>query len=121
MTVDYTDIATIQHALTGVDIVISTVTGQAQLQLIQAAVSQSVRRFIPAEFEGPTNLRTSHNPLDQGRSAALQYLQYYAGQGVIEYTVLTCGIFYERFSPGGLAAHRLGLNGHACGEGDYIA
>ena len=121
MTVDYTDIATVQHALTGVDIVVSTVTGQAQLQLIQAAISQSVRRFIPAEFEGPTNLRPTHNPLDQGRAAALQYLQYYAAQGAIEYTVLVCGILYERFSPGGLAAHRLGLNGHVSQEGDYIA
>jgi len=121
MTVDYNDTNTLRHALMGVDVVISTVTGTPQLELIQAAVSRGVRRFIPAEFEGPTNLRPSHNPLDQGRSTALHYLNHYRQQGRIEYTVLVCGILYERFSPGGLALHRLGLNSGLAGEGDYIA
>ena len=32
-----------------------------------------------------------------------------------------CGIFYERFQPGGLSASRLGLTSGFAGEGDYIA
>jgi hypothetical protein len=121
MTVDYGDNASLQPALTGVDIVVSTVTGSAQLSLIAAARGTGVGRFIPAEFEGPPSRRTAHDAFDQGRHTALQWLDYYRNEGTMEYTALSCGILYERFSPGGLATHRLGLGTFTSEEGDYVA
>jgi len=88
--VDYNDPSSLQHALLGVDTVISTVTGNPQLRLIEAAVQCRVRRFAPAEFEGQPGLRAQNEVLDRGRNAALALLQYY--QGHIQYTVFVCGI-----------------------------
>jgi hypothetical protein len=87
--VDYDDPASLQHALMGIDTVISTVTGTPQLRLIEAAVQCRVRRFAPAEFEGQPGLRGQNVVLDRGKNAALALLQYY--QGHIQYTY---GIFF---------------------------
>jgi len=38
----------------------------------------------------------------------------------MNHTVFTCGIFYERFAPGGMAASQLGLRSGISGEGEYI-
>ena len=116
--IDYRDIESLKYALRGIDTVISTVTGQGQIELIKAAVSIRVRRFIPAEFEGLPQLRTANDPLDRGRSLARQYLQYYAQ--FIQSTAFVCGIFYERFQPWGLQHTRIGLTSGLSGEGDYI-
>jgi hypothetical protein len=102
----------------GVDTVISTVTGPPELQLLDACVAQNVRRFAPAEFEGRPSVRPSNDPLDRGKRTILDWLDFYRNQ--IESTVFICGILYERFGPGGLAAHRLGLNTNLFNEGDYI-
>lgn len=88
--VDYSDPSSLQHALMGIDTVISTVTGTPQLRLIEAAVQCRVRRFAPAEFEGQPGLRGQNPVLDRGKSAALSLLQYY--QGHIQYTYKT--LFY---------------------------
>jgi hypothetical protein len=88
--VDYDDPSSLQHALLGVDTVISTVTGSPQLRLIEAAVQCRVRRFAPAEFEGQPGLRAQNDVLDRGRNAALALLLHY--QGYIQYTVFVCGI-----------------------------
>jgi hypothetical protein len=116
--VDYNDQNSIQHAVTGVDTVISTVTGPPELQLLQACVEQNVRRFAPAEFEGRPSLRPSNDPLDRGKRTILEWLEFYRSQ--IESTIFICGILYERFGPGGLAAHRLGLNTNLSEEGAYV-
>ncbi|KAF2865163.1 hypothetical protein BDV95DRAFT_507945 [Massariosphaeria phaeospora] len=116
--VDYNDPASIQHSLMGVDTVISTVTGNAQLRLIEAAVACRVRRFAPAEFEGQPSLRAQNDLLDRGRGAALALLQHY--HGYIQSTVFICGIFYERFSVNGMRSHRIGANTGYGNEGDYI-
>lgn len=118
LTVDYNDPASIRHSLMGVDTVISTVTGTPQLRLIEAAVAQRVRRFAPAEFEGPPSLRTVSDPLDRGKADALRALQHY--RSYIQSTVFTCGILYERFAPNGLATHQIGVNSGFANEGDYI-
>lgn len=118
LTVDYNDPASIRHSLMGVDTVISTVTGTPQLRLIEAAVAQRVRRFAPAEFEGPPSLRTVSDPLDRGKADALRALQHY--HSYIQSTVFTCGILYERFAPNGLATHQIGVNSGFANEGDYI-
>lgn len=118
LVVDYNDQNSIQHAVLGVDTVISTVTGPPELQLLEACVAQNVRRFAPAEFEGRPSVRPSTDPLDRGKKTILEWLQFYHSR--IESTIFICGILYERFGPGGLAAHRLGLNTSLCNEGDYI-
>ncbi|CAI6332742.1 unnamed protein product [Periconia digitata] len=116
--VDYSNPSSIQHALMGVDTVISTVSGNAQLQLIEAAVACRVRRFAPAEFEGRPALR-SQSILDRGRNSALARLHHY--RNLIEYTVFVCGIFYERFSVNGMVSQQIGVNTGYSNEGDYIA
>lgn len=103
----------------GVDTIISTVTGNAQLRLIEAAVASRVRRFVPAEFEGRPSLRTQNGLLDRGRAAALALLQHY--HGYIQSTVFVCGVFYERFSVNGMVSLRIGVNTGYGNEGDYIA
>ncbi|KAH8724065.1 hypothetical protein GQ44DRAFT_618912 [Phaeosphaeriaceae sp. PMI808] len=117
--VDYTNSASLQHALMGVDTVISTVTGTPQLRLIEAAVQCRVRRFAPAEFEGQPGLRGQNNVLDRGRNAALARLQHY--QGYIQSTNFVCGILYERFSPNGMLSQHMGANTGYGNEGDYVA
>jgi hypothetical protein len=103
----------------GVDTVISTVTGNAQLRLIEAAVQCRVRRFAPAEFEGQPSLRSQNGLLDRGRAAALALLQHY--RGYIQSTVYVCGVFYERFSVNGMMSLKIGVNTGYGNEGDYIA
>ncbi|KAF1965976.1 NAD(P)-binding protein [Bimuria novae-zelandiae CBS 107.79] len=117
--VDYNDPSSIQHSLLGVDTIISTITGNAQLRLIEAAVASRVRRFVPAEFEGRPSLRTQNGLLDRGRAAALALLQHY--RGYIQSTVFVCGIFYERFSVNGMVSLRIGVNTGYGNEGDYMA
>lgn len=116
--VDYSDLESLKYALRGIDTVISTVTGRSQVELIKAAVSIRVRRFVPAEFEGLPQLRNANDPLDRGRTVARQYLQHYSQ--FIQSTTIVCGIFYERFQPGGLQHTRIGLTSGMSGEGDYI-
>lgn len=117
--VDYNSPASLQHALMGVDTIISTVTGTPQLRLIEAAVRCRVRRFAPAEFEGQPGLRGQNDLLDRERSSALSLLQHY--NGYIQYTVFVCGILYERFAVGGLTSQRMSVCTGYGKEGDYIA
>ena len=106
----------------GVDTVISTVTGAPGLELLKASVEQRVRRFAPAEFEGRPSQRLQNDPLDRNDSKKniRLWLDQYREHGRIESTVFSCGVLYERFGPGGLRAHRLGLNSQLDGEGDFI-
>ena len=116
--VDYVDGSQLSYALTGIDTVISTVLGDAQVSLIDAAVQAGVRRFVPAEFNGPPHLRPVVDPLGRGQEAALTRLRYYENQ--LEFTVFVCGVFYERFAPRGMGALSLGLGSGISREGDYI-
>ena len=38
----------------------------------------------------------------------------------MRFTVFTCGILYERFAPGGMAASQIGLRSDIGQEGDYL-
>jgi len=116
--VDYDDLDSLKYSLRGIDTVISTVTGAAQIELIKAAVSVRVRRFAPAEFEGLSQLRPANDPLDRNRSLALHWLNHYSQ--FIQSTRFVCGILYERFQPGGLARSAIGSTSGFYGEGDYI-
>jgi hypothetical protein len=94
------------------------VTGANQILLIKAAVSARVRRFAPAEFEGLPQLRPANDPLDRQRTNALNWLRHFRGS--IQHTVFACGIFYERFQPGGLPRALIARNVGYLSEGSYI-
>ncbi|KAK2735918.1 hypothetical protein FQN57_001058 [Myotisia sp. PD_48] len=117
--VDYNKGADLQYALKGVDTVISTISGSAEIKLIDAAAQARVRRFVPSEFEGPPLHPSMPSILDRGNSQAIERLQYYQPYGM-RYTVFVCGIFYERFAPGGMRALQLGKSTHIGGEGDFL-
>ncbi|CAO1597722.1 hypothetical protein XANCAGTX0491_001520 [Xanthoria calcicola] len=105
--------------LAGVSVVLSVISGPAQIALIDAAAQAGVRRFAPAEFEGPAALRPQQDALDRGKWAALERLRYYQTRGM-QYTSFVCGILYERFAPGGMYASRIGLRSGIGAEGDYL-
>ncbi|KAL8802136.1 MAG: hypothetical protein Q9182_004002 [Xanthomendoza sp. 2 TL-2023] len=105
--------------LAGVGTVISVISGPAQIGLIDAAAQAGVRRFAPAEFEGPAALRPHPDALDRGKRNALERLRYYQTRGM-QYTSFVCGVLYERFAPGGMYASRIGLRSGIGAEGDYL-
>ncbi|EPQ56006.1 NAD P-binding protein [Gloeophyllum trabeum ATCC 11539] len=58
VTVDYTSLSTLSSALSGVDVVISTLgsaaLGEQQTALAQAAKESGVKLFVPSEFSNPS-------------------------------------------------------------------
>ncbi|KAI0179147.1 NAD(P)-binding protein [Hypoxylon sp. FL1284] len=123
--VDYTNLETLQFALQGVDLVISTISGAEQLNLIDAARRARVRCFVPSEFEGALNHRppTGTDPFDNDSSAALAQLRDWSSSSrnhPMKYTVFSCGIFYERFAPNGLQAYDMGITCRIRNQGDYL-
>jgi hypothetical protein len=148
--VDFADVEELRYALQGVDLVISTITGQPQLDLINAAHLARVRTFVPSEFEGALAYRpppSNGDPLDRGSARALERLtelsqpqsQHYRHhnnnnqrqqqqpqpqphtQHPMGFTVFSCGVLYERLAPGGLAAFHIGAGQPLAGQGDYLA
>ena len=123
--VDYNSQRELQYALLGADLVISTVLGSPQINLIDAASRVGVRRFVPAEFEGPPARRPPPNqdPFDRGRASAIHCLQESSRRRTgrpMKFTVFTCGIFYERFARGGLASEGIGMGTGLEHEGAYL-
>lgn len=105
--------------------VISTIPGVEQLNLIDAARQARVRTFVPSEFEGALGHRPEpgNDPLDfNSSSTALSQLRHWAEsrQYPMKYTVFSCGIFYERFAPGGLQAYGIGAGHRLSNQGDYM-
>lgn len=138
--VNFADVEELRYALRGVDLVISTIPGQAQLHLIDAAHQARVRTFVPSEFEGALARRPppSNDPLDDRYSAqALDRLNELSQPQPqppqphspsspspfppMSFTVFSCGVFYERLAPGGLAAFNIGAGQTLSGQGDYLA
>ncbi|MCJ1402279.1 hypothetical protein MMC11_005499 [Xylographa trunciseda] len=117
--VDYNNQGNLIFNLAGIDVVVSTVSGGAQLSLIDAALNAGVERFIPADYGGSLSRRLPVDPLDRGQAAAINRLQQYEPQGMA-YTVFACGILYERFFPGGTRSTNIGQSSGASGEGDYL-
>jgi len=119
--VNYNDQSDLQFTLKGVDLVISTVSGSPQINLIDAAAASNVRRFVPAEFEGPPGRRPTNDPLDRGRAGALERLRYWSHQRrPMRSTIFSCGVFYERFARGGLAEMGIGLSTGVSYQGSYL-
>lgn len=103
------------------DLVISTVSGHSQINLIDAAFHSRVRRFVPAEFEGPPVRRPANDPTDRGRAACLDRLRHWSHhRHPMRSTIFVCGVFYERFARGGLAALSVGSSTGVAYPGSYL-
>lgn len=120
---NYGSVEDLRYTLQGVDLVISTISGDSQLNLIDAARRARVRLFVPSEFEGALGHRpTNDDSLDRGSRAALDLLRHWSQSrsNPMQYTVFSCGIFYERFAPGGLNAYNIGAGSNIQNPGDYL-
>lgn len=104
--------------------VISTISGVEQLNLIDAARRARVRTFVPSEFEGALGHRPApgSDPFDNDSSIALDELRRWASSRhyPMKHTVFSCGIFYERFAPGGLRSYNMGASCRIPNQGDYL-
>lgn len=81
-----------------------------------------VRRFVPAEFEGPPARRPRNDPLDRGKSAALERLRQWtrSPRYRMKFTIFSCGVLFERFARGGLASVGIGGSTGANYQGAYL-
>jgi hypothetical protein len=89
---------------------------------MDAAAHSSVRRFIPAEFEGPPTRRPRPDPLDRDRAACIERLRFWShhGRHRMPFTIFTCGVFYERFNRGGLGSLGIGTSSNCFYQGSYL-
>lgn len=101
--VDYEDSDSLAYALKGIDVVISTICSDAQLALVEAAATAQIRHFIPSAFSGPEQC-AAQNIGQEEWSNLISLLQHHEIVSSMRYTLFTCGVFYERFGPGGLNA-----------------
>lgn len=121
--VNYEDVSQLRYTLQGVDLLISTISGPEQLNLIDAARRARVCRFVPSEFEGALGQRPEpDDPLDRGSQTAMAALQQCARSSShpMRCTVFSCGIFYERFAPGGLRSFNMGASHGIESPGSYL-
>jgi hypothetical protein len=123
--VDFANVEELHYTLQGVDLVVSTIPGAEQLNLIDAARRARVRVFVPSEFEGSVSHRPASqasDPLDRGSHAALGLLRQISQSKPtgMQYTVFSCGLFMERFGPGGLQAYNLGASTGVQNPSDYL-
>lgn len=120
--VDYANAQELQYTLKGIDLLISTIRdATVQTNLIDAASQARVRTYVPSEFEGAVAARptpTLHEPCDQGSSIVRQCLT--ANVHKIHHTIFSCGVFYERFLPGGLGRLNIGRSANVLDAGDYL-
>ena len=89
--VDYSDKQSIKSALSGIDVVISTISSVAigsQVGIAEAAKEAGVKLFIPSEFGGPTEGVTEGlfgkkaRVQDQLKSVGIPYALFYTGPHV---------------------------------------
>ncbi|KXJ91062.1 hypothetical protein Micbo1qcDRAFT_195865 [Microdochium bolleyi] len=123
--VDYHNPEQLRFLLQGVNLVISTIPGLEQINLIEASRAAGVDRFIPSEFEGllANRPRLEIDPyMGKGSSDALTLLRRLSRSrsAPLKYTVFSCGMFYERFGPGGLRGNGMGASFDIVGLEDYM-
>ncbi|KAK3373451.1 hypothetical protein B0T24DRAFT_261357 [Lasiosphaeria ovina] len=120
--VDFSNVDELRYTLLGVDLLISTISGSQQLDLIDAARQARVRLFVPSEFEGDVEHRPADDPLDRHSHAARDLLDHWAQSTTnnMRYTIFSCGIFMERFAPGGLEQYRMGAGSGLQTPNDYL-
>ncbi|KAJ2894776.1 isoflavone reductase family protein [Zalerion maritima] len=117
MEVDYNSQSSLRYALRGADLVLSTVKGQPQLNLIRAAKHEMISRFVPAEWEGALSHRSgTEDARDPGSQDALSALRdaSRSSRHPMNYTVFSCGLFYEWFAPGGLSVYQVASEDTYC-------
>ncbi|KAL9619150.1 MAG: hypothetical protein Q9160_006240 [Pyrenula sp. 1 TL-2023] len=97
--VDYHSYDSLLHALQGQDAVVSTVNNEAvldQKQMIDAAISAGVKRFIPADFGAlSTDPKGQSLPVHHSMVQIQQYLADKARSSSLEYTVFATGGFLD--------------------------
>ncbi|KAM5352400.1 hypothetical protein ACJ41O_005123 [Fusarium nematophilum] len=123
MQVNYDDYTSLTYALHGVHLVISVVSGNEQLNLINAAAHSGVQLFVPSEFEGCLEKRPSGtDSLDPEAhsSQARSLLRRLARSSQMKWTVFSCGIFMERFLPLGLEGMGIGYGSGLNTAGSYL-
>jgi len=120
--VDYDNLDCLRYTLRGIDLVISTISGSEQINLIDAARKARVRVFVPSEFEGDLSHRPAQDPLDRGSQSALELLEQWSQSKSykMNYTIFSCGLFMERFAPGGLQAYQIGTGCGIQTPDDYL-
>lgn len=91
------------YTLRGIDLVISTISQDVQINLIDAAATAQVRHFVPSTFSGPLQVAVPDGAQSMFTNL-LKQLEYHKAQNCMSYTIFTCGVFFERFGPGGLNA-----------------
>jgi nucleoside-diphosphate-sugar epimerase len=96
------------------------VSGNAQINLIDAAANTRVRRFVPSEFEGTPSRQKPDDALDRGKAVTRDRLRYWSHRTNMRSTVFTCGVFYERFARGGLASMGIGASTGVYYQGTYL-
>lgn len=124
-TVDYMNQESLSYALRGIDLVISTVSGAEQMNLIQAAGEGSVRHFVPAEFEGKlsaTRRASADDPLRPNSMSTQTFnlLRHYEQRRRMKHTVFSCGILMETFHPDGLGHFNMGAGVGLQNPGDFL-
>jgi nucleoside-diphosphate-sugar epimerase len=117
--VDYRDQRALQFKLAGTDVVLSTVCGDAQVALMEAAAAAGVKRFVPSEFSGNPSRRPTTELIDKGHRRAIVRLATLEATGM-RFCTFTCGVFYERFGPGGLAQVQIAKGSGIDAEGCYL-
>ncbi|KAM7199547.1 hypothetical protein V8F20_005731 [Naviculisporaceae sp. PSN 640] len=121
--VDFGNVEELRYTLQGVDLLISTISQNEQVNLIDAARRARVRLFVPSEFEGDLSHRPRENdPLDRGSQSALDLLDRWSQSRShpMRYTVFSCGLFMERFAPGGIQTYNIGAGSGLAGPNDYL-
>ncbi|KAK3325219.1 hypothetical protein B0H66DRAFT_114412 [Apodospora peruviana] len=120
--VDFGNVEELRYTLQGVDLLISTISNNEQLNLIDAARRARVRVFVPSEFEGDLSHRPANDPLDRGSQAALDLLDRWSQSRnhPMRYTVFSCGLFMERFGPSGIQTYNIGGGSGLAGPSDYL-
>ncbi|ESZ93789.1 hypothetical protein SBOR_5845 [Sclerotinia borealis F-4128] len=120
--VNYDNQDDLRFHLRGIDLVISTVSGNPQINLIDAAANSHVQRFVPAEYQDKLGGRPTNDPLDRGRAASIERLRHWAhhARHRMQYTVFSCGVLYERFARGGLASMDIGTSTALGYQGSYL-
>lgn len=117
---DYNRHDSLRYALRGIDLCISTVSGPEQINLIMASADSGVRLFVPSEFEGSMRQRPAHDPMDRGSIQAMSLLKHLDSTKRMKYTIFSCGLFMERFSPYGLGHFQIGYGTGVANQGDYL-
>lgn len=99
MAVDYSSSASLVAAFTGQDAIISTLgfdNTLMQKEIIDAAITAGVARFIPSDFGSITTDSTaSHLRVFRPMVEIQEYLKEKAALGQIEYTLISTGAFTE--------------------------